>query len=189
MGGEDPTRLTAGPHFDAYPTWSPDGRWVAFLRLLEEDPDHAAIHLIPSEGGESRQLTADADAAVVGSIAFSPDGDRIAYFSDGAIRAKPVGGGPSQVLVEVEGLRYFPDLSWSPDGEKIAYLPADGGQIMVGSLDTGRSVQLATGLAADVRFSSLAWSRDGQRIAFGASWPAEKEFWLISDFLPKEVGR
>ena len=187
--GEDPTRLTGDARYHAYPTWSPDGRWIAFLRLLEEDTDHANIFLIPSEGGEIRRLTSDVDAVVVGGIAFSPDGDRIAYFSDGAIRARPAGGGASEVLLEVEDLGYFPDLSWSPDGEKIVYLPTDGGRIMVGSLESGRSVPLETGLSAGTRVSSVAWSPDGQRIAFGASWKPENEFWLISDFLPKEVER
>jgi Tol biopolymer transport system component len=189
MDGRDLTQLTGGSRFDTHPTWSPDGRWIAFLRLLEEDPDVADILLMPSTGGEIRQVSSDSDAVAVGGIAFSPDGDRIAYFSDSAIKAIPVGGGPSEVLLEVSDLRYFPNLSWSPDGSQIAYIPAEGGEIRVGSLDTGRSVPLVTGLSPEPRYSSVAWSPDGQRIAFGASWPQEDEFWLIGDFLPKGDGR
>jgi WD40 repeat protein len=96
-----------------------------------------------------------------------------------------VAGGPPGDLLEVEGLGYSPDLPWSPDGEKIVYTLTAGARIMLGSLGTGRSVPLATGLSPDARFSSVAWSPDGQRIAFGASWPRENEFWLISDFLPE----
>ena len=59
----------------------------------------------------------------------------------------------------------------------------------MGSLDTGSSVDLVTGLSPQTRYLSAAWSPNGRRIAFGASWPREDEFWLISDFLPKEAGR
>jgi Tol biopolymer transport system component len=47
-----PLRLTTGP--DAYPAWSPDGRYIAFVRLGRE-PGYLAI---PALGGPERRIAA-----------------------------------------------------------------------------------------------------------------------------------
>jgi Tol biopolymer transport system component len=175
------TRLTLGPTYDAYPCWSPDGRWIAFLRL-DVDSGVANIHLIPSAGGETRQVTSDADRVAVMTIAFSPEGDRIAFFSDGAIRSVLVRGGESAVVVETGAWDRSSGLSWSPDGRQIAY-NLDG-KIWVALLGEGRAVELSTGLSVLAQHSYVTWSPDGEKIAFVASRTREPEFWLISDFLP-----
>jgi Tol biopolymer transport system component len=179
------TQLTAGPVYDAFPRWSPDGRWIAFLRLEEErDNDRGNIQLIPSSGGEIRQITSNVDSVDVAHIAFSPDGTRIAYFSGRTIKVVPVQGGQSEVLLTVGSLVPFPELAWSPDGSRIAH--ASDGKIWVDHLPSGRRTELATGLSQEFRYLSVAWSPDGEKIAFVAARPRETEFWLISDFLPQE---
>jgi Tol biopolymer transport system component len=184
------TQLTSGPVYDAFPCWSPDGRWIAFLRLEAElDFNRGNIQLIPSSGGEIREITRNADSVAVATIAFSPDGSRIGYFSDSAIKAVPVQGGRSEVLLEVGNLGDFPDLAWSPNGGQIVYTTGQAGKVKVASLDTKRSVELATGLTPETVYSSVAWCPDGQKIGFVASWPTEDAFWLISDFMPSDRGR
>jgi Tol biopolymer transport system component len=181
------TQLTAAPEFDAFPCWSPDGKWIAFLRLEEEfGYDAGNIQLIAPAGGEIRQITSNADTVGVASIAFSPDGSRIAYFSGSAIKTVPIEGGRSEVLLEDEFRGSFPDLAWSPDGRHIAYTTARGGKIKLASLDTGRSVELETGLSPETMYSAVTLSPDGATIAFVAAQPTDDEFWLISDFLPQQ---
>ena len=188
--GRGLTQLTAAPRYDAYPCWSPDGRWIAFIRLLAEDVDHANIYLMPSTGGEARQLTADGDSVAVAAIAFSPDGKTVAFFSEDAIKAVPVEGGRPRVLQRIGGPSTFRELSWSPDGSRLAYTENPRvGKIRVASLSTGRNEELSTGLPPDMRYSHVAWSPDGKKIAFVASQPERNQFWLISDFLPKEGAR
>jgi len=190
VDGRALTQLTAAPRYDAFPCWSPDGRWIAFIRLLAEDFDHANVYLMSSAGGEARQLTADVDSVAVGAIAFSPDGKMVAFFSDHAIKAIPVEGGAPRILHQIEGPLPFPELSWSPDGSRMAYTSSRAaGKIRVTSLATGRSVELSTGLPPDMRYMYVAWSPDGRKIAFVASQPERHQFWLISDFLPKEAVR
>ncbi len=186
LDGSTLTQLTVEPVFDCYPRWSPDGRWIAFLRLEEElNYDGGNIQLIPSSGGEIRQLTSNADSVAVAHIAFSPDGTRIAYFSGNTIKVVPVQGGPSEVLVTA-GSRFpfFSDLDWSPDGTRIVDVPL-GGKIWIDHLSSGERTELETGLSDDFGYFSVAWSPDGERIAFAAAKPSETEFWLISDFLPE----
>jgi Tol biopolymer transport system component len=187
VDGSALTQLTAEPMFDAFPRWSPDGRWIAFLRLEEElDYDGGNIQLIPSSGGEILQLTSNADSVAVANIAFSPDGTRVAYFSGNTIKVVPVQGGPSEVLVTAGSrFEFFSALAWSPDGSRIVEAPLDG-KIWIDHLSSGERTELETGLSDDFGCYSVDWSPDGERIAFAALKPSKTEFWLISDFLPEE---
>ena len=54
IGVEPPSRLTTDPAEDFSPAWSPDGRFIAFLRQLS--PSRAALMLIPQRGGQERVL-------------------------------------------------------------------------------------------------------------------------------------
>src|SRR6266478_4131659 len=47
-GEEKPLRLTNDPAADTRPTWSPNGRFIAFFR---ESPDRSGYYLIPALGG------------------------------------------------------------------------------------------------------------------------------------------
>jgi len=75
-GGTAPTRITAGTR-DAGPRWSPDGKWIAFVR--PNDKDTPQLFLLPVHGGEARPLTDLPKGA--GSPAWSPDGKSIAFTS------------------------------------------------------------------------------------------------------------
>lgn len=74
--GGAPIRVTAGVR-DTTPRWSPDGKWIAFIR--PNDKDTAQVHLLPMVGGEARALTELPRGA--GSPVWSPDGKAIAFSS------------------------------------------------------------------------------------------------------------
>src|SRR4051812_8685345 len=69
-------RLTSGSH-DLSPRWSPDDKWLAFVRPDEKDTPQ--IYLLPMNGGEARALTDLPKGA--GSPVWSPDGKSIAFTS------------------------------------------------------------------------------------------------------------
>src|SRR2546426_12378176 len=48
--GGAPRPLSAGPH-DIAPRWSPDGKWIAFVRATEREnkPQPGQIHLLPTD--------------------------------------------------------------------------------------------------------------------------------------------
>ena len=75
-GSSPPVRLTRG-HRDAAPAWSPDGRWVTFVRA--EPKGKPQVHLVEASGGEPVRLT-DAPLGTA-EPRFSPDGSRIAYLA------------------------------------------------------------------------------------------------------------
>ncbi|NNF35109.1 MAG: hypothetical protein HKN68_13425, partial [Saprospiraceae bacterium] len=185
LDGGTPTRLTNDETYEGYPCWSPDGKWIAFIDEKTNNNDYPAIYIVPTEGGEVRQITTEADSLGEGAITFSPDGKNIAFFSDHAIKTIPLKGGLPEILVANIKQRGFPrhsQLSFSPDGSKIAY--NGNGKIWVNSLKGGEMQTLNTGLPEAARQSEFSWSPDGKKITFLSSIGGEPEFWLISNFLP-----
>ncbi len=53
IGATTPVRLTRDPAPDWFPIWSPDGKWIAFLRQI---PGALAVFVIPASGGEERKF-------------------------------------------------------------------------------------------------------------------------------------
>ena len=73
-GSAPPRRFTSGKR-DVRPRFSPDGRWLAFLRAGENDKPQ--LHVMAVDGGEPRRL-GEHPLGVEG-FAWSPDSTRIAY--------------------------------------------------------------------------------------------------------------
>ncbi len=66
------TRLTTHPGDEAYPAFSPDGKWIAFSGSYEGPTD---VYVMPADGGLPKRLTYEGGARVVG---WTPDG-RVLY--------------------------------------------------------------------------------------------------------------
>ena len=182
LDGGLPTRLTNGRTFEGYPCWSPDGEQIAFTKNEES---FKAIYTVPAGGGQVRQVSSESDSVWGGAIAFSLDGKRIAFFSDGSIKTIPVEGGKPEVLVAEVKSGHHSQLAYSPKGSKIAHNAGD--KIWITSLDEGKPEELRTGLPENAKFSGFGWSPDGEKIAFIASIGGEAEFYLIEDFLPEST--
>ncbi|HZI47119.1 MAG TPA: S41 family peptidase [Pyrinomonadaceae bacterium] len=118
--GGNVQRLTVNRARDAYPRFSPDGRWIAFSSDRNGNLD---VYIIPSTGGTAKQLTHhSADDVVLG---WTPDGKGILFSSQ---RGEDFMG--QLYVVGVDGGMPWhagPDMgnaaSYSPDGSRIAYNP------------------------------------------------------------------
>lgn len=113
---------------DLDPAVSPDGRTIAFARNTDfatcTDPDicygNWDLFLMDADGGNARALTQTSSIAEI-QPAWSPDGQRLAYSTDGAAvfvldlddPDHPVRVGPGQ------------SPSWSPDGRSLAFTRVD----------------------------------------------------------------
>ena len=102
-GSEEPRRLTSGVR-DTTPRWSPDGKFLAFVRSSETPGSFPQIYLLPSGGGEAFQLTNVARGG--GGPVWSPDSKWIAFGSgtnpqDIAKQGKPAAPGERESDVRV----------------------------------------------------------------------------------------
>ncbi|HVS83544.1 MAG TPA: S41 family peptidase [Pyrinomonadaceae bacterium] len=118
--GQNIQRLTVNKARDAYPRFSPDGKWIAFSSDRNGNLD---VFIIPSGGGTAKQLTYhSADDTVLG---WTPDGRGVLFSSNrgedfvGQLYVVSVDGGmPTKAGTDM-GLA----ASFSPDGKRIAYNP------------------------------------------------------------------
>jgi dipeptidyl aminopeptidase/acylaminoacyl peptidase len=73
--GSAPARPISSGARDTAPSFSPDGRWLAFLGA--EPGGKPQVHLLPTAGGTARRLTEHLLGA--GAPVWAPDSRRLAY--------------------------------------------------------------------------------------------------------------
>jgi dipeptidyl aminopeptidase/acylaminoacyl peptidase len=78
LDGGQAVQLTSGSdgEGESGPRWSPDGKTVAFT-AKRNDNEFAQIFLLPSDGGEARQLTTHPSA--VSELTWAPDGSALFF--------------------------------------------------------------------------------------------------------------
>jgi Tol biopolymer transport system component len=191
------TTLTATDASTFEPAWSPDGSKIAFVSHRALDGSDAAgaganLWVMNADGSNPTPLTHLTTSAVdSGKPTWSPDGSKIAYFSERALdlsdslntnsafnlwvmNADGSGQIPlSQYTVNAVGTAPF---AWSPDSGKVAF---SCGGVLDGSdaLNKAFNIWVANGdgsgvkpltrmTALDAFSGSPAWSPDGTKIAF-----------------------
>ena len=171
----NPQNLTNDPSDDLYPSWSPDGKQIAFVS--ERDGNHE-IYVMAADGGNPQNLTNNPDSDLYPS--WSPDGERIVFSARRAghfenelvltseIYVMDADGGNEQKLTENRKNDRHP--SWSPDGNRIAFSADRKGDlqnfdIYVMDADGGNEQKLTENRVHD-RYPS--WSPDGNRIVFAS---------------------
>src|SRR5258706_2018355 len=113
------TPLTQHVETDAYPLFSPDGRWIAFASKRNGNWD---IFAVPADGGKARQLTWHSGTEI--PFGWSPDGKQLLFSSkrdtpNYALYALDVKTLRSEVLAEdYAPLSY---ANYSADGKTVVY--------------------------------------------------------------------
>src|SRR5436190_998289 len=184
--------------FLSEPSFSPDGSFAALSvhrALLDKDEYEGNLWIVPTAGGEPRQLTtAGKDSAPK----VSPDGKRVLFTSKreigkddkgNALYMIPTDGGEARLLLRrKEGIE---GVAWSPDGRRGLFLSNVGEDeedvrtirrinfwfndkgfiynvrkhIFQIDLETKEAKQLTKG---EFDVTKAAWSHDGRQIAYVA---------------------
>jgi dipeptidyl aminopeptidase/acylaminoacyl peptidase len=160
--GGEARRFTSGSGNASNPSWSPDGRWLAFVsdregELTEQKKigkGKPQIWLIPADGGEARQLTFMEHGA--SSPIWSPDSKQLLFSayvgpSDGET---PDG----KALPKV---RVIDCLCYRRDGR--GFIHDRRSHLFLIDIAGGEPQQLTDG---DYDDGSAVWSPDGMQIAF-----------------------
>lgn len=168
--GSGQRRLSPPRVTDSDPTWSPDGRTLAFVRSglgdLSNDLGLADdIWLMNADGSGSRRLTRgrtlDRDPD------WAPDGRRIAYVevTPNNLRVFVIntnGTGRRPLVGKPHGTT---DPRWSPDGRRVAFLGWKDKNLYAARPTGAEKIRLA-GHAEVLGHHDPQWSPDGSRIAY-----------------------
>jgi TolB protein len=196
--GSERRRLTHGLE-TADPTWSADGRRIAFTRneAVGEYTRFANddVFVMDADGSDAHQLTAEQEGRRAGQPAWSPDGRELAF-----VRASPAGTLQLGELFVVRSdgsdarrllVGLNADPAWSPDGRTIAFAKCRCTRDPP-SYDMGIWIVDAPGgtphaLTAGKGFvdSAPAWSPDGRQIAFARAtertlYDGGMEIWVMN---------
>ena len=183
------------PKADSSPSWSPDGKRIAFVSDRDRFLDihgfpTSEIYVMDADGENPQNLTNN--RVEDSSPSWSPDGKRIVFISyrDGhfigdfeeitsEIYVMDVDGGNQQRLTENRKNDESP--SWSPDGKRIAFSSDRKGdfvnfEIYVMDANGGNQQRLTENRVDD---ENPSWSSDGKRIAFYSRRDGNAEIYVM----------
>jgi Tol biopolymer transport system component len=188
--------LRSGRFEDSAPSWSPDGRRIAFTRTIwpagephtQWNPGRSAVYVLDLDHGGLRRVSDLSDGySEFGHVTWSPDGRRLAYLAPSNRAPCPVlhvanadgtgdhlltaasrpSGAPTDCLLIVTP-------AWSPDGHWIAFArvrpmkPATGGVDLYLISPDGKRLHRLTHQPNAVDIAPT-WSADSKRIGFVTS--------------------
>jgi WD40-like Beta Propeller Repeat len=162
---DSPLPLTA-------PGWSPDGRALAFGRVVVDAEGTSKFEVVILDGPGRRRVLSSRPLGILGSDASRLPGQAIAWSPDGRYLAIPQLNPLGLAILRADNGRQVNTIndgflpSWSPDGARLSFY-------MRGTGDTLNCIDSPTGqprLLAEVGQAGQApaWSRDGLTLVVAA---------------------
>jgi cyanophycinase len=160
--------LTSGNWEEKNPSWSPDGRLIAFISNRETDPDRAnntdLFVIEPKAGAAARKLTTflGPDDSVP---AWSPDSQSIAYlqgdepkftaYNLDKLAVIGAAGGTPRILTAALDRAVREPIAWSADGKQLSFIVQDDRITYIGRMPAagGTVEKLTTGARVVSSFS------------------------------------
>lgn len=169
-------RLTRSAGVDAFGSWSPNRRRIAFYSQRRLGGD---VWVMNADGTGQRDLTRNPAHDSNTAQAWSPDGRRIAFDSDrdgnGEIYVMNADGS-GQRNVSQDASAQDAQPAWSPDGRRIAFVTDRDGNWEIYSMNADGSdpQNLTQNRFKDGRDFGFIWSPDGRTIAFTSNRDASR---------------
>jgi Tol biopolymer transport system component len=168
--------------------WSPDGKFLAaFCRDMDETPNPGpqnAVFVVPTSGGELRQLTPDVDYKE--GLEWHPDGKRLTYHvsrSQSETRQVYLDGRPPSLLVDAPDIWDFHGI-WAPDGRRFFFLASSSGDWGMYAYNEASGETTLVSAHPPIRCVPR-WSRDGKTMAWSETRQSSSQTWIMENFLPK----
>jgi Tol biopolymer transport system component/DNA-binding winged helix-turn-helix (wHTH) protein len=172
-------QVTFDPGLESEPTWSPDGRFLAY------SSDRAGNYDIWVQSvGEGKPIQVTNSPAHEWQPDWSPDGTQIVFRSEsdgGGLYVVPALGGHKR---KIAGFGYYP--SWSPDGSRILFYSsvvrsiAEPPKMYLVTLDGSHPQEVLGGFLAEFGSFRMSWHPDGRRVSvWGRHFREGWGFWTV----------
>jgi TolB protein len=153
-------KRVSGEGFAAVPSWSPDGKRLAFVRADAGSPQVWNLWTLDLASGDMRQITRLSDGQPWGGSWF-PDGRRIAYSHETRLVIHDLQTGQERTFNTPRRGHLVRMPAVSPDGQRIVFqVHRDGTWLL----------ELANGsmrrLLEDPTAQEYTWAPDGSRVAY-----------------------
>jgi TolB protein len=169
--GSNLKQLTNSQVDKSVPEISPDGNRIAFV--VHGDKGTSEIHIMPTTGGESKDLTSSLSKNRKFFPEWSPDGKQLIYLEskDSALNIRTIDPDGAKPVNITDNFFMNANPVWSPDGKFIAFVSSrEGsrmerarGDIYVMNADGSNAVNLTRNPEED---NYPVWSADGSVIYF-----------------------
>jgi hypothetical protein len=161
-------RKISGDGYAAVPSWSTDGRRLAFVKAEARRPRVWNVWVADLETGALSRVSRHA-VGQAWRASWFPDGDRLAYSVEDTLVIASLRDGSSRVLRSPRRGRLIRTPAVSPDGKWIVFqVHRDGVWLLDVSSGSMRRV------LGDLTAEEFAWSPDGGRVAYhtrrGGAW-------------------
>ncbi|HEX4770533.1 MAG TPA: hypothetical protein VH351_06875 [Bryobacteraceae bacterium] len=195
LGPGDPVRLTVHPADDHDPVWSPDGRWIAFLRDVSDA--ERSICLIPALGGPERTI---ARTGIVRYSSYSTEAPLLSWSADGnylfaidisgdtansyAITRVSIATGETR-LVTFPGSRNFGESAGavSPDGHLLAFSRQISDMVtnlyVVPLSSQSLPASYPEKILSGARIEGFAWAPDSRELMAFGELDGQNGFWRV----------
>jgi len=145
-------RVTAGKGSTGSPTWSSDGRRIAYTDLSRKGSSTYALYVIGANGGTPKQIVSGS----LGTAAWSPTKPLILFDRARSLyTVSPSGAGLRRIGAGESGV-------WSPNGRRIAF--DRGGSLWTMNANGSGAKKVVSVPSAT---AGIAWSPDSRWIAYG----------------------
>jgi len=170
---------------------SPDGQKVIYA-VQKDFASPGEIWIVDADGTNARRLFTMPGQITFYGMAWSPDGNKIAFMGDGLMIMNADGSNARTISRHSILDNYlFPPI-WSPDSRKLAFvtnnLNASQSAIMSGDLNAAaiHLIDVDTGQERPLLLNGTsgnfdpAWSADGSQIAFASTRSGNSEIWVVN---------
>ena len=185
--------LTPGRYDESNPSWSPDGKWIAFeSERVPGDPDRANnsdVFVIEARAGATPRRLTTFDGPDGCPCAFSPDGSTIAYlrgsearysaYNEERLAIVAASGGAPRVLTDALD-RPIAAPRYTADGRSIVFLFTDDRARYVGEIPaSGGPVQKLIG--GRLVIGGLSMTRDGKMAVLSSTATQPSEVFALEN--------
>ena len=186
IGAGSPRRLTTSEWWELAPVWSPDGKYIAFMRFsLDHKED--GIYITSSLGGSERRVyPISQQQYTTKEIDWSPDGRYLAF-----AEKKSPSEASTVFLLSLDNLEKHPltfpppailgdsNPVFSPDGKNVAFLRdyLDAQEVFILPVQGGTPRQVTF----DKRMIlGVSWNADGRDLIYSSNRGGTPGLWRIS---------